>query len=58
MTQPPSIPDDWTPEQALAVYDFIDELREAIWTRYQLQLIELMREDRVTVFDVDEDVAF
>ena len=55
---PPKIPDYWTPEQALAVYDFIDELREAIWTRYELQLIELMREDRVTEFNVDEDVMF
>ena len=52
------IPDDWTPEQALAVYDFIDALREAIWARYGLQLVELMREDRVTVFEVDEDVMF
>lgn len=57
MTQLP-IPDDWTPEQALAVYDFVDALREAIWTRYQLQLITLMREDRISVFEVDDDVTF
>jgi len=29
MTQPP-IPDDWTPEQALAVYEFVDEILDAI----------------------------
>jgi hypothetical protein len=57
MTQLP-IPYDWTPEQALAVYDFIDELREAIWTRYGIQLTELMREERVSVFDVEDDVTF
>ncbi len=57
MTQLP-IPDDWTPEQALAVYDFVDALREAIWTRYQIQLINLMREDRVSVFEVGDDITF
>ncbi len=24
------IPDDWSPEQALAVYDFIDALRQRV----------------------------
>lgn len=57
MTQLP-IPDDWTPQQALAVYDFVDALREAIWTRYQLQLLTLMHEDRFSVFEVDDDVTF
>lgn len=54
----PIIPDYWTAREALAVYEFIDELREVIWSRYGLQLQELMQEDRVTVFDVDEDVTF
>ncbi|MDZ7751320.1 MAG: hypothetical protein U5S82_16930 [Gammaproteobacteria bacterium] len=54
MTHPP-IPDDWTPEQALAVYDFIDELRDAIWSRYDRQLVELMQQDRITTFEVDDD---
>ncbi|MDZ7754040.1 MAG: hypothetical protein U5S82_20970 [Gammaproteobacteria bacterium] len=54
MTHPP-IPDDWTPEQALAIYDFIDELRDAIWSRYDRQLVELMQQDRITTFEVDDD---
>ncbi len=58
MIQQPQIPNDWTPEQALTIYEFIDELRDAIWHRYDLQLIELMREDRVTSFDTKEDVTF
>jgi len=28
------IPVTWTPEQALAVWEMLDELREKIWTRY------------------------
>ncbi|MDZ7751711.1 MAG: hypothetical protein U5S82_08625 [Gammaproteobacteria bacterium] len=54
MTHPP-IPDDWTPEQALAVYDFIDDLRDAIWSRYDRQLVELMQQERITTFEVDDD---
>jgi len=53
--KPLRIPDHWTPEQALAVYDLIDEIRDAIWRRYQTSLIELMQEDRVTTFEVDDD---
>ena len=41
-----TIPASWTPEQALAVYALLDELREQIWAHYDLQLIELIREDR------------
>ncbi|MEW7979303.1 MAG: hypothetical protein AB2813_05720 [Candidatus Sedimenticola endophacoides] len=57
MTQSP-IPDYWTPEQALAVYEFIDELRDALWARYEVQLIEQMQDERVSVFEVEEDVTF
>ncbi len=35
-----------------------DALREAIWSRYELQLIEQMREEQVTTFAVDDDVTF
>jgi len=34
------IQDDWSPEQALAVVELLDDLREVIWNRYQLQLHE------------------
>lgn len=40
------IQEDWSPEQALAVIELLDDLREVIWTRYQLQLQELLREQR------------
>ncbi|WP_260296060.1 hypothetical protein [Sedimenticola hydrogenitrophicus] len=56
---PIQIPDYWTPEQALAVYELIDEIRDAIWSRYQISLIELMQEERVTTFEVnDDDLTF
>jgi hypothetical protein len=32
------IPTYWTPEQALAVFQLVDELREAIWQCYALQI--------------------
>jgi hypothetical protein len=38
------IPDDWSPEQALAIVELLDDLRHVIWERYQLQLHELLRE--------------
>ena len=53
-----TIPNDWTPAQALAAYEAVDALRETIWSRYELQLIEQMREKRVTTFAVDDDVTF
>lgn len=40
------IQDDWSPEQALAVVELLDDLREVIWNRYQLPLQELLREQR------------
>jgi hypothetical protein len=48
------IPDYWTPEQALAVVEFIDEIREAIFSQYQLQIIEQMRSERCTEIEVTE----
>jgi hypothetical protein len=34
------IPTYWTPEQAFAVFDMINDLREAIWHCYSLELID------------------
>ena len=35
------IPADWTPEQAQAVVDLLDDLREHLWAHYQIALYEL-----------------
>lgn len=42
------IHDDWSPEQALAVVELLDDLREVIWNRYQLQLHEQLHGQRCT----------
>ena len=43
-TIPLAIPAYWTPEQAQAVVELLDDLRERIAAHYQLQLIDLYRE--------------
>jgi hypothetical protein len=40
------IPDYWTPEQALAVYQLLDDLRERILSRYEAQISDTIREER------------
>jgi hypothetical protein len=42
------IPDYWTPEQALAVYELLDELRELIQSRYETQIMDAVREECAT----------
>ena len=37
---------DWTPEQALAVVELLDDLRDRILRHYQLPIMELMHEER------------
>jgi len=41
----PIIPDDWSPQQAIAIYEFLDEVRERIWDRYQDHIIEQFQID-------------
>jgi hypothetical protein len=59
LTIPLAIPASWTPEQAQAVIELLDDLREKIWTHYQLQLIDLYREqqgfDAIEPLDPDHD---
>jgi hypothetical protein len=40
------IPVTWTPEQALAVFELLDDLRERIWVLYNVQLQDLLREQQ------------
>lgn len=42
--KPFAIPADWTAQQAMAVVDFLDELRCHIWQRYEIALHEIFRE--------------
>ncbi len=36
------IPSYWSPEQALAVYQCLQQLTDLVWERYQLQIIDLL----------------
>jgi hypothetical protein len=40
------LPAYWTPGEALAVFELIDDLREKIWEHYAVQLFEPAREDQ------------
>ncbi len=39
------IPTDWSAEQAMAVFELLDALREHVWAHYELTLIEAYRDD-------------
>ena len=41
-----AIPTLWTPEQALAVFELLDELRDKIWTRYGDQIQALLGQEQ------------
>jgi hypothetical protein len=50
------IDSDWTAEQALAVVELLDDLRDRIFEHYQLPIMELMREERgIDPFDDLDD---
>jgi hypothetical protein len=40
------IPECWSPEQALAVFELLDDLRHQIWSHYQMPILELMHDQR------------
>ncbi len=44
------LPDDWTPEQAQAVLEFLDDLQEVLWQHYLIPVHELQAEERRTDF--------
>ena len=50
------IPVTWTAEQALAVWETPDELREKIWIHYSNQLQDLLAEEQ-RYADVDNSDA-
>jgi hypothetical protein len=46
LTMPFAVPAYWSPEQALAVVELLDDLRELIWDHYGPQLLDEIRDDR------------
>lgn len=57
---PIAMPTDWSPEQAVAVFEILDELRERVWNHYGRQIQQALREQQRTAADnFDEaDVPF
>ncbi|KVR17985.1 hypothetical protein WK13_08020 [Burkholderia ubonensis] len=46
------LPDDWTPEQALAAYELLEDLLAVITNFYGPQLHEQLREQRTSRSDI------
>ena len=51
------IPTYWTPEQAFAVFDLVNDLREAIWQCYCPQLLDEYRDHFQPAVTDDVDKA-
>ncbi|MEA3273952.1 MAG: hypothetical protein U9Q81_01350 [Pseudomonadota bacterium] len=59
------VPDDWTPEEALTVYEWINQMAEAIWDRYEVDLLPLVTPEpsaddstQPDLFDPDDQLPF
>lgn len=59
------IPAHWSADQALAVFDFLNELSQTIWEHYESQLLELIRPEldgndpsQLNLFDPDDTIPF
>ncbi len=44
---------NWSPEQAMAVIELINDLRDRIWIHYEVILQQKLREERVTEYGAD-----
>ena len=62
----PYIPDDWTPEQALAVYEFLDQLQDRVWHHYRQHIQEQCHADyceenddeQLDLFELNDEIPF
>ena len=46
---PIALPTDWSPEQAVAVFEILDQLRERVWDLYGRQSQQVLREQRCSM---------
>lgn len=51
---PFTVDSSWTPEQALAVWDLLEDLRDRVWTHYGLVIQNLLREQHVSAEPLDD----
>jgi hypothetical protein len=48
---------DWTPEQAWAVVELLDDLRDRILNHYLVSVQELLREERGITGDLQQELS-
>jgi hypothetical protein len=60
-----AIPDHWTAEQALAVFELLNELTDTLWNRHCIAITELLASElcqrdtsQLDLFDFDDSVPF
>jgi len=54
-----AIPTHWNAEQALEVFELIDDLREAILSQYQIEIQQQLHDDREIVpVEFDDEIPF
>lgn len=62
--QPLQLPTHWTPNEALAVFEFLDLLRDRLWLQYAQDIQQAFREQiqdhspRQRTFNFDPDSPF
>ena len=44
---------NWSLDEAMAVIELIDDLRDRIWSHYEIVLQQKFRDERITEYDVD-----
>ena len=52
---PITMPTDWSPAQAVAVFEILDELRERVWAHYGRRIQQVLREQRCTAVSTTTD---
>ncbi len=63
-TFPVPLPEDLSPPLALALFELLQDLTDALWQQYETDLVELIRKERHSfpasqqVFDFNDDLPF
>jgi len=59
------LPSNWTPEQALAVYDWLTEISAAVWLYYESPMSDLLEREperrdpaQQDLFGLDDPIDF
>jgi hypothetical protein len=64
------VPDHWSAEQAMVVWEFLDELARCVWDRYETPLVDLIlaemhqnnhhddEDQQLDLFDPNDEILF